>query len=460
MEKGNSSLSMEKSKLHFKETDKKCLFVMSIPYDFDHNSLERLFAKYGEIEKIDYFKKKQYISPYVKIFYKNEDDAVKAINELNQTFFNDRKMKIRFAKLTDPKEHMRKHETRKRLTAEDSHDIYDCYINKNIEEAKELAFACGYKERTYYKCIEQEGQISEAYKHPKHKRLWTDEQIDECIELFEENCTLTIEEALEKCINEKGFHQIVLSTLESYLLMKLITYKEVSYEAANRNSTSTKKKRIEYLTELLTYSNADKIYIDEVGYSIATKREKGWSRKGRKAIGKIPVLKTPHVSVCVAICQNHGILDSKSVNGSFNGDEFRDFISHLIQVVQQCTEIHNPIFIFDNCKIHYAAHIENLCKSAGIKVKFLPPYSPNLNPIENVFGIIKKRFKKKKIAVQYRQALLDTNKLKRGLRMQTRNQILQLAFNQSLGEMKSTEINSCYDHLGKYIINAMKNEDI
>lgn len=81
--------------------------------------------------------------------------------------------------------------------------------------------------------------------------------------------------------------------------MKLITYKEVSYEAANRNSTSTKKKRIEYLTELLTYSNADKIYIDEVGYSIATKREKGWSRKGRKAIGKIPVLKTPHVSVCV-----------------------------------------------------------------------------------------------------------------------------------------------------------------
>lgn len=192
---------------------------------------------------------------------------------------------------------------------------------------------------------------------------------------------------------------------------------------------------------------------------LATRREKGWSKKGKKAIGKIPVLKTPNVSVCVAICQNHGILDSKSVNGSFNGEEFRSFISHLIQVVRQSTEIHNPILIFDNCTIHYAANIEDMCKSAGIKVKFLPPYSPNLNPIENVFGILKRRFKKK-IAVQYRQALLDTNKLKRGLRMQTRNQILGLAFNQSLGEMKTTEINSCYDHLGEYIIKAMKNEDI
>ena len=53
MEKGNSPPTIEKSKQHFKETDKKCLFVMNIPYDFDHNSHERLFAKYGEIEKIE-----------------------------------------------------------------------------------------------------------------------------------------------------------------------------------------------------------------------------------------------------------------------------------------------------------------------------------------------------------------------------------------------------------------------
>ena len=43
----------------------------------------------------------------------------------------------------------------------------------------------------------------------------------------------------------------------------------------------------------------------------------------------------------------------------------------------------------DNCSIHHTELVMDLLKEAGIVVIFLPPYSPDYNPIELVFGYIK-----------------------------------------------------------------------
>ena len=87
---------------------------------------------------------------------------------------------------------------------------------------------------------------------------------------------------------------------------------------------------------------------------------------------------------------NVGILHDKTVDGSFTAAEFREFIQQLIPIIQhnqQKNLIQKPLLIFDNCKIHSAAKIDDICDcNAEIEYKFLPAYSPNLNPIENVFG--------------------------------------------------------------------------
>ena len=47
------------------------------------------------------------------------------------------------------------------------------------------------------------------------------------------------------------------------------------------------------------------------------------------------------------------------------------------------------ILIMDNCSIHHIEHVTTLIEEAGILLLFLPPYSPDLNPIECVFGFVK-----------------------------------------------------------------------
>jgi transposase len=43
----------------------------------------------------------------------------------------------------------------------------------------------------------------------------------------------------------------------------------------------------------------------------------------------------------------------------------------------------------DNASFHHSDRIEQLCSEAGVKLVYLPPYSPNLNPIEEFFAELK-----------------------------------------------------------------------
>ena len=47
------------------------------------------------------------------------------------------------------------------------------------------------------------------------------------------------------------------------------------------------------------------------------------------------------------------------------------------------------ILVMDNCKIHHSEKVLALCEAAGVLVRFLPPYSPSLNPIEESFHDLK-----------------------------------------------------------------------
>ena len=51
----------------------------------------------------------------------------------------------------------------------------------------------------------------------------------------------------------------------------------------------------------------------------------------------------------------------------------------------------NPksVLIMDNCSVHHIPAVTTLLRQAGIVVLFLPPYSPDLNPIEEVFSYVK-----------------------------------------------------------------------
>jgi transposase len=54
----------------------------------------------------------------------------------------------------------------------------------------------------------------------------------------------------------------------------------------------------------------------------------------------------------------------------------------------------NSILVMDNAPVHHGGCIAELCDNAGVLLVYLPAYSPNMNPIEKVFSVLKSRLKR------------------------------------------------------------------
>jgi transposase len=67
---------------------------------------------------------------------------------------------------------------------------------------------------------------------------------------------------------------------------------------------------------------------------------------------------------------------------------FEDFIEQLLQ---HCGKWPEPksVLVMDNASFHHTDRIRQICTGAGVKLIYLPPYSPDLNPIEEFFAELK-----------------------------------------------------------------------
>ena len=91
----------------------------------------------------------------------------------------------------------------------------------------------------------------------------------------------------------------------------------------------------------------------------------------------------------------NGILDCKTVTGSVNGDVFYDFVQSSLIYHLMPFDGHNPhsVVVLDNCAIHHVRETIQMIQEVGAIVHFLPPYSPDLNPIEEAFSKVKSGLK-------------------------------------------------------------------
>ena len=133
------------------------------------------------------------------------------------------------------------------------------------------------------------------------------------------------------------------------------------------------------------------IWVDETGSDKRNyKREYGYSLRGLtpqtfqlfvsgKRISAIPVLAT------------RGIEDLHLTSGSVNGDEFEEFICKCKLPILLPYDRVNPrsVLLMDNASIHHTERIRDIITGCGAQLCFLPPYSPDLMPLEEVFAKVK-----------------------------------------------------------------------
>ena len=156
-----------------------------------------------------------------------------------------------------------------------------------------------------------------------------------------------------------------------------------------------KELRAQFVTDVSIYEPEMLIFVDESGSDRRDSlRKYGYSMRGKPIKSQKLLSRGEHISA-IASMSSAGILDCKTVHGSVNTEVFCDFVEkHLLPHLLPF-DGKNPhsVVILDNCIIHHADEVVRMIHEVGALVHFLPPYSPDYNPIEEAFSKVKAEMK-------------------------------------------------------------------
>mgnify|MGYP000844003461 FL=1 len=110
----------------------------------------------------------------------------------------------------------------------------------------------------------------------------------------------------------------------------------------------------------------------------------GRSPKGERCLGYTPGGHW-HTTTFVCALSSEGLLAPLVLDGPINGDAFVAWVQQFL--VPQLRQ--DDIVVMDNLSSHKVAGVQQAIDKAGTRLRYLPPYSPDLNPIELVFAKLK-----------------------------------------------------------------------
>ena len=139
-------------------------------------------------------------------------------------------------------------------------------------------------------------------------------------------------------------------------------------------------------------SAASLVFIDETWTKTNMTRRHGRAPKGQRLVDAVPHghWKT---STFVGALRCDGLVAPAVLDGPINGDAFLAYVEQILRPTLKPGDV----VIMDNLRCHKVAGIREAIEAAGARVLFLPPYSPDLNPIEKVFAKLKALLRAKAI---------------------------------------------------------------
>jgi transposase len=131
------------------------------------------------------------------------------------------------------------------------------------------------------------------------------------------------------------------------------------------------------------------VFIDETGTSIQMSRRYGRCAKKRRLINKAP---RGHwkTTTFVAALRSRGLTAPRVLDGPINGESFRAWVQQFLLPTLRLGDV----VVMNNLPAHQVTGICQTIESCGAKRFYLPPYSPELNPIEFAFSKLKSLLRK------------------------------------------------------------------
>ena len=227
-------------------------------------------------------------------------------------------------------------------------------------------------------------------------RKLNEQQINQLREWVDEDCQRTLVD-LVTLMKETFEVDISTASIGRYLDRLHYRVKKISIVPIAGNCSITIDKRFDYCISFIaldTNSRDKLLFIDETGISIHCRSNYGRSKVGHRANLQVNAVRGRNYSVC-AVMSIEGLYFHQAQPTCYNIFEFIDYLQQLIDHLTNDGKTGYTL-IMDNVRFHRAEEVKNLVESNRHNLLFLPPYSPFLNPIENMFNQLKFYVKRKR----------------------------------------------------------------
>lgn len=201
--------------------------------------------------------------------------------------------------------------------------------------------------------------------------------------------------------NCMGLRELVMETfgveVSRQLVHAMIRRSGYTFKRTRKRGISNKPdNRVAFCAAFASaYNSNSLVAIDESGFDQRCRPVYGYAPRGRPAIVKArPSSDRRRFSLLMAISSSGQACRHLSDN-PIKGKDFATFVSHL-------PFSPGTTLLLDNASIHKTLLVRQTAQQKGFALLYCPPYTPEFNPIELVFGVIKNRFYKSRYTEQFK----------------------------------------------------------
>jgi transposase len=142
------------------------------------------------------------------------------------------------------------------------------------------------------------------------------------------------------------------------------------------------------------------VFVDEIGTHLALSLRFAWAPRGQRAHGQVPRNWGKNTTLVAGLSLD-GLQAPWTIEGAMDTDAFAVYVEQVL-----CPSLRaGQTVVMDTLSVHTAARIRQVIEASGGQLLFLPPYSPDLNPIEEAFAKLKAWLRR--VGARSREALLD-----------------------------------------------------
>jgi transposase len=168
------------------------------------------------------------------------------------------------------------------------------------------------------------------------------------------------------------------------------------------------------------------VFVDEMGTNTSLSTLRAWSRRGRRAFCSVPRNRGANTTLLSSITVE-GMGPSLAVECATDREVFEAYVEKMLAPSLRPGQV----VVMDNLSAHKGERVRALVEERGAELLYLPPYSPDLNPIEEAFAKIKNLLRKAE--ARTREALVE-------------------AMGQALSAVSAREARGFFEHCGYCIV--------